>query len=92
MRLPRRLEALRGGLRGLAGRLDAISPLAVLRRGYSLTFRERDGALVRSSSDVAIGEVLQVRLAPRGAADLSDCEALGVQVTSIQTRGRPSGS
>jgi exodeoxyribonuclease VII large subunit len=42
--------------------LDALSPLSVLKRGYSLT-RRGDGAVVRDVADVAAGEVLTVRLA-----------------------------
>lgn len=47
---------------GLRGRLIALSPLAVLERGYSLTFTSA-GRLVRESSAVAIGEFLMTRLA-----------------------------
>ncbi len=42
--------------------LDAMSPLKVLARGYSITIRE-NGDLVRSSRDVDIGEELRLRLA-----------------------------
>jgi exodeoxyribonuclease VII large subunit len=44
------------------GRLTALSPLAVLDRGYSLTFTS-GGQLVRASSAVAIGDSLMTRLA-----------------------------
>ena len=37
-------------VRALAGRLESLSPLAVLARGYSLTLRTRDGSLVRASA------------------------------------------
>jgi exodeoxyribonuclease VII large subunit len=46
----------------LAAQLDALSPLAVLARGYSLTQAE-DGALLRSASVVRKGDVLRTRLA-----------------------------
>jgi exodeoxyribonuclease VII large subunit len=42
--------------------LDALSPLGVLKRGYSLTQRG-DGSVVRAVGDVAEGEILQTRLA-----------------------------
>ncbi|MEP6919534.1 MAG: exodeoxyribonuclease VII large subunit [bacterium] len=42
--------------------LDALSPLAVLQRGYAIAQHE-DGRLVREAQSVKIGESLQVRLA-----------------------------
>ena len=46
------------------GRLDSLSPLAVLARGYALARRERDGAILRRASDVGPGDRLRIRLAP----------------------------
>jgi exodeoxyribonuclease VII large subunit len=43
----------------LRSKLDALSPLAVLDRGYSLVSRE--GRLVRSAADVASGDELELR-------------------------------
>lgn len=45
----------------LAARLDAMSPLRVLGRGYAIATR-RDGRAVRVGSDVAKGERLVVRV------------------------------
>ncbi|CAN5700745.1 exodeoxyribonuclease VII large subunit [soil metagenome] len=47
----------------LAAQLDALSPLAVLTRGYSLTQRLEDGRIVRSAADVRPGDLLRTRLA-----------------------------
>jgi exodeoxyribonuclease VII large subunit len=47
----------------LAGRLDTLSPLAVLGRGYALVRRRSDGAIVRNAGDVAVGDSLAIRLA-----------------------------
>ena len=48
---------------GLAvSKLEALSPLAVLSRGYALAQKE-SGALVQSASQVETGETLRVRLA-----------------------------
>jgi exodeoxyribonuclease VII large subunit len=58
-----RIELVRANLRALAGRLESLSPLAVLARGYSLTTRLADGALVRSARQLAVGERLVTRLA-----------------------------
>lgn len=46
---------------GYAARLQALSPLAVLSRGYSLTSLE-SGAIVRSVSQVRPGETVTTRL------------------------------
>jgi exodeoxyribonuclease VII large subunit len=48
--------------RSLAARLEALSPLNVLGRGYSLTATV-DGALLRSSDSVRPGDRLTTRLA-----------------------------
>ena len=57
-----RLESARARLAERAGRLESLSPLAVLARGYSVTTRQRDGAVVRTVDQVAIGDHLQTRL------------------------------
>ena len=46
----------------LAGELQALSPLNVLSRGYSLT-RTADGTPVRASSDVRVGDLIRTTLA-----------------------------
>ncbi len=53
----------RGLLAAQAARLDSLSPLAVLGRGYALVRRSEDGAIVRRAGDVAEGDVLAIRLA-----------------------------
>ena len=47
----------------LGGRLTALSPDAVLERGYAIVRRADDGAVLRSAGDVAAGEAIEVRLA-----------------------------
>lgn len=49
-----------------ATRLDALSPLAVLARGYALVRRAADGRIVRSSRDVLPSDRIDVRLAEGG--------------------------
>ena len=46
---------------GHAARLESLSPLNVLARGYSLT-RKEDGAVVRSAGEVQPGDVLVTTL------------------------------
>jgi exodeoxyribonuclease VII large subunit len=60
----------RARVSALVGRLDAMSPVAVLARGYAIVTR-RDGHAVRAASEVSPGERLHVRVA-RGtfAADV----------------------
>jgi exodeoxyribonuclease VII large subunit len=56
------MERCNASRNALHGRLAALSPLAVLERGYSLTFTG-EGQLVRKSSGVTQGETLTTRLA-----------------------------
>jgi len=49
-------------LAGLAGRLEGVSPLATLERGYAIVRRAADGLIVRSPSQVAVGDALRVRV------------------------------
>jgi exodeoxyribonuclease VII large subunit len=67
--LRQRLEALwsasferrSADLRHATARMDALSPLRVLARGYAIATRE-DGRAVRSSEDVAAGDAIHVRV------------------------------
>ena len=61
------LERRRTAFFGLAGKLDALSPLGVLERGYAIA-RRGDGHVLRSSNEVSEGDRLQVRLR-RGELD-----------------------
>jgi exodeoxyribonuclease VII large subunit len=55
------LQLHRERLMGASARLDALSPLAVLQRGYAIV--RRDGQIVRSIAQVASGEHISVRVA-----------------------------
>jgi exodeoxyribonuclease VII large subunit len=61
------LDKRRRDLSVAAGKLDAMSPLAVLSRGYSLT-RTSDGHVVTDATQVASGDEVHVRLM-RGELD-----------------------
>ena len=58
------------------GRLESLSPLGVLARGYSVT-RRPAGEVLRSAAQVAVGDPLEVLL-HRGA--------LGARVTDVRER------
>jgi exodeoxyribonuclease VII large subunit len=62
----RRTERERGRIGRFGASLEALSPLGVLGRGYSITRRERDGAIVKGSREVGEGEGILVQLS-RGA-------------------------
>ncbi len=49
-----------GALKYYAGKLDSLSPLAVIARGYSVA--SAGGAVIRSVSDVSVGDVVSIRL------------------------------
>jgi exodeoxyribonuclease VII large subunit len=52
----------RGKLNQLAGQLEALSPLAILDRGYALVF-DSQGVLLKDASQVKTGEEISARLA-----------------------------
>lgn len=58
----RLVERGQARLAAVAGKLESLSPLGVLRRGYSLTTDE-EGNLVRSTDGVSAGDRLTTRLA-----------------------------
>ena len=67
-----RLQVTRARLDAAAARLEALSPLAVLARGYSLTQRLSDGRAIRDAAELSPGERIATRFAkgqaiqPRG--------------------------
>jgi exodeoxyribonuclease VII large subunit len=69
-----RIEASRGDLQSEGARLDALSPLAVLSRGYAIAVTT-GGRAIRSSSEVKRGDTISVRV-HRGTfrADVTESE------------------
>ncbi len=56
------LEKKQQQLQTAAGTLNALSPLAVLQRGFSIT-RDEQGSILRSHQDCAVDSVINVQLA-----------------------------
>lgn len=50
-------------LQGAIGQLDALSPLKVMARGYSLVYHAEEGRLIKSVKDAESGDKIQVKLA-----------------------------
>jgi exodeoxyribonuclease VII large subunit len=75
------LHARRTRLHGIVARLAALSPRAVLERGYCLA-RRPDGTLLRAAESVAVGELLVLEFA-RGEAE--------ARVETVRPGGRDAG-
>jgi exodeoxyribonuclease VII large subunit len=78
--LDRRREHAATRFAALSAKLDALSPLAVLERGYSLVSRA-DGSFVRAASEIAAGDDLDLRFR-RGRAR--------ARVTEAHDEGEPT--
>ncbi|MGQ0635251.1 MAG: exodeoxyribonuclease VII large subunit [Planctomycetaceae bacterium] len=57
------LERNRQQIAAVSGRLDALSPLKVLDRGYSVTRRVATGEVLRSTAGLSAGDEVETRLA-----------------------------
>lgn len=57
------IQQYRANCETLCGKLVSLNPEAVLRRGYSMTIRVRDGRIVSKSSDLGINERVRIRFA-----------------------------
>jgi exodeoxyribonuclease VII large subunit len=56
------VEQKKSAYRRLSLALDALSPLAILSRGYSIVRRLPEGMIVRDAGGVAPGQLLEIRL------------------------------
>jgi exodeoxyribonuclease VII large subunit len=60
--IERRIVQAHEQLKGQAARLEGLSPLNVLARGYSLTCKEENATVLRSSDQIEVGERIVTRL------------------------------
>lgn len=84
--MPRQLASHRQQLTAMARELQAVSPLAVLGRGYAILENDK-GQVVRHAADTAPGQVLSARLG-EGRLDLRVIRANTCD--SAPQRGSPS--
>jgi len=69
----RRQQVLRDHLAHLAATMQALSPLATLARGYAIVRSAETGKILRASTDVQTGDVIEARL----AQGVLDCRVEG---------------
>lgn len=67
-----------GTLKSMMASMDALSPLAVLSRGYAIA-RTGPGGVIKSVGDVATGEKMSVQVAD----GIIDCQVEGTMVQQI---------
>ena len=70
------LEEKRLNLARLSGKLNVLSPLAILERGYSITFKLPKETLIKSVSDLNPGDDLKVKLIDGNA----ECKVKNIEV------------
>src|SRR5205807_2259560 len=85
----RQLGDLRLRFGGLQARLEAMSPLKVMTRGYSVAFRKADGHVVRAAAQVSVGDALAIRLGGEGIQQLADCDLIEAVVSGVSGRPAP---
>jgi exodeoxyribonuclease VII large subunit len=88
-RYPRRVEIERHQLEALASKLNAVSPLSVLSRGYAIAFsrvRNRRKPILDSSS-VHVGDNIEVQL-KKGALNCTvDAKTFGIESVWPEMKG-----
>jgi len=63
-----RIEMRRGQVESLQKQLVSLNPKSILKRGYSICYREETGEIVRQAKELSVGEGVHVQFY-RGTAD-----------------------
>lgn len=58
----RMMENARGRLETLTGILDSLSPLAILKRGYSIARKLPEGLIIKEASTLSVGDEVGVKV------------------------------
>jgi exodeoxyribonuclease VII large subunit len=74
-------------LGGSIRHLDALSPLKVMERGYSLVYDQQEEKLIKSVGDVHLGDLITVKVAD---GDLS-CQVWGME-PKLNEKGEDNGT
>ena len=82
-----RIAVAQGGVRMNAGRLDSLSPLRVMARGYAVVYRTDDGHLVRRAGELQPGAAVRLRWAPPGCTSLTSCDEAEATITRVKPGG-----
>ncbi len=56
------IDHLKAKLQLFAGKLDALSPLATLERGFSISTRAKDNKILRDAKQIHIGDKIRIQL------------------------------
>jgi len=60
--MQRQLQRKQARFERIVAAMDALSPLAVLGRGYAIAQRLRDGRVIQQAASVSVGEDVAVRV------------------------------
>ncbi|MBI2118125.1 MAG: exodeoxyribonuclease VII large subunit [Elusimicrobia bacterium] len=60
--IQKKIQQLKESLHALAGKLEALSPLAVLSRGYAIAYLQTNNKIIKSSLQVVQKDLIRVKL------------------------------
>ncbi len=77
------IKSRRGRMVNFTTRLDTLSPLATLQRGYAIVSSEADGRIVINSQDLQPGDYIRARL--NSGAVIAEVRKIEVQKAEVRT-------